>query len=141
MICFISIRSMTPAKLSSAPTGNCSMRGFALSLSSIISTVPRKLAPIRSSLFTNAILGTRYLSAWRQTVSDCGSTPPTAQNTPRAPSKTLKDRSTSIVKSTCPGVSITWISQFSHWQVVTAEVIVIPRSCSSVIQSITASPS
>ena len=30
---------------------------------------------------------------------------------------------------------------FFHWQVVAAEVIVIPRSCSCSIQSITAAPS
>jgi translation elongation factor EF-G len=35
-----------------------------------------------------------------ETVSDCGSTPPTAQKTAHAPSSTLKERSTSIVKST-----------------------------------------
>ena len=56
-----------------------------------------------------AILGTPYLSAWRQTVSDCGSTPPTAQNSATAPSKILNDLSTSTVKSTCPGVSIIFI--------------------------------
>jgi translation elongation factor EF-G len=34
------------------------------------------------------------------------STPPTAQNKASAPSNTLRERSTSMVKSTCPGVSI-----------------------------------
>ena len=37
------------------------------------------LIHIWSILFTYAIRGTLYLSAWRHTVSDCGSTPPTAQ--------------------------------------------------------------
>ena len=37
---------------------------------------------------------------------DCTSTPPTAQKTPTAPSRTRRLRSTSAVKSTCPGVSI-----------------------------------
>ena len=46
------------------------------------------------------------LRGTKQTVSDCGSTPPTAQKTLTAPSNTLSDRSTSIVKSTWPGVSI-----------------------------------
>jgi hypothetical protein len=36
---------------------------------------------MRSILLTKAMRGTPYLLAWRQTVSDCGSTPPTAQNT------------------------------------------------------------
>ena len=50
--------------------------------------------------------GTPNLSAWCHTVSDCGSTPSTALKTTTAPSSTRRDRSTSIVKSTWPGVSI-----------------------------------
>src|SRR3712207_7142404 len=42
--------------------------------------------------------GTPYLSAWRHTVSDCGSTPATPSNTATAPSRTRRLRSTSIVK-------------------------------------------
>jgi len=63
---------------------------------------PMDIPPIKgdNAHTGKAILGTWYLSAWCQTVSDCGSTPPTAQNTPIAPSNTLKERSTSIVKST-----------------------------------------
>ncbi len=56
-----------------------------------------------------AILGTSYLSAWRQTVSDWGSTPTWASKTATAPSSTNRALSTSIVKSTCPGVSIIFI--------------------------------
>ena len=63
-------------------------------------------APTRSHLLMKAMRGTRYLSACRQTVSDCGSTPPTAQNTATAPSSTRRLRSTSMVKSTWPGVSM-----------------------------------
>src|SRR2546430_1808383 len=48
--------------------------------------------------------GTRYLSAWRQTVSDWGSTPATESNRAIAPSSTRSERSTSTVKSTWPGV-------------------------------------
>ena len=43
---------------------------------------------------------------WRQTVSVCGSTPATASSTATAPSRTRRDRSTSTVKSTWPGVSM-----------------------------------
>jgi hypothetical protein len=50
--------------------------------------------------------GTPYLSACRHTVSDCGSTPATASNTATAPSSTRSERSTSMVKSTWPGVSM-----------------------------------
>jgi len=85
--------------------------------------------------------GTLYLSAWRQTVSLCGSTPETASNTATAPSSTRSARSTSSVKSTCPGVSM----MFTRWSfqkhVVAADVIVMPRSCSCTIQSMVAVPS
>ena len=69
-------------------------------------TEPSKFAPMRSILLMNAMRGTRYLSAWRQTVSDCGSTPATESNTATAPSSTRSERSTSTVKSTWPGVSM-----------------------------------
>ena len=59
-----------------------------------------------SILFTKAILGTLYVSACLHTFSDWGSTPPFAQNTATAPSNTRRERSTSTVKSTWPGVSI-----------------------------------
>ncbi len=85
--------------------------------------------------------GTRYLSAWRHTVSDWGSTPATESNTAIAPSRTRNDRSTSIVKSTWPGVSMMLTRWSRHDAVVAAEVIVMPRSCSCSIQSITAVPS
>src|SRR5258708_32129037 len=61
---------------------------------------------MRSILFTKQMRGTRYLSAWRHTVSDCGCTPATESNTHTAPSRTRSERSTSTVKSTWPGVSI-----------------------------------
>ncbi len=57
-------------------------------------------------------------------------------------------RSTSIVKSTCPGVSMMLMrcsgndmSMPRQKQVVAADVIVMPRSCSCAIQSIVAAPS
>jgi hypothetical protein len=49
------------------------------------------------------------LLARRQFVSDCGSTPATPSNTTTAPSSTRSERFTSMVKSTCPGVSMTLI--------------------------------
>ena len=89
----------------------------------------------------NAMRGTWYLSACRQTVSDCGWTPATESNSATAPSSTRSERSTSTVKSTCPGVSIMLMRQSRQKQVVAADVIVIPRSCSCTIQSIVAAPS
>ena len=65
-----------------------------------------------------------------------------------APSNTRIERSTSMVKSTCPGVSMMLIrcsgkllSIPFQKQVVAAEVMVIPRSRSCSIQSITVAPS
>jgi hypothetical protein len=97
---FINTRSMTPLNLSSAPMGSCRGTAFLPSLVRIWVTTESKFAPTRSILLMNAMRGTPYLSAWRHTVSDCGSTPPTAQKTPTAPSRTRSERSTSTVKST-----------------------------------------
>jgi small subunit ribosomal protein S7 len=52
-----------------------------------------------------------------------------------------RDRSTSTVKSTWPGVSRMLIWQSRHCAVVAAEVMVMPRSCSCAMWSITAAPS
>ena len=92
-------------------------------------------------MLTYTIRGTRYLSAWRHTVSVCGSTPDTASRIATAPSSTRSERSTSIVKSTWPGVSMMLIRQSFQKQVVAADVMVMPRSCSWTIQSIVAVPS
>ncbi len=88
-----------------------------------------------------AMRGTPYLSAWRQTVSDCGCTPATASNSATAPSSTRRERSTSTVKSTWPGVSMMLMRWSRQNAVVAADVIVMPRSCSWTIQSIVAEPS
>ena len=96
------------------------------------------LAPVLSHLFTNATRGTPYLFIWRSTVIDCDCTPPTEQSTRIAPSRTLRDLSTSIVKSTCPGVSIMLISWPFHVTFVAADAIVIPLSLSSSMESIVA---
>ena len=85
--------------------------------------------------------GTWYLSAWCQTVSDCGWTPPTPQKTTTAPSRTRRERSTSMEKSTCPGVSMRWMVLSCQVKLVTAEVMVMPRCCSWIIQSMVAVPS
>ncbi len=50
----------------------------------------RKSAPTLSILFMNATRGTLYLSAWRHTVSLCGSTPLPPSNTATAPSSTRR---------------------------------------------------
>ena len=138
---FIFTKSTTPFRSASNPIGSCSSKGFAPKRSLIMSTHMKKFAPVLSSLFTKHILGTLYLSACLHTVSDWGSTPATPSNTATAPSKTFNDLSTSIVKSTWPGVSMMLILWSFQKQVVAAEVMVIPLSCSCSIQSIVAAPS
>ena len=86
----------------------------------------------------NASRGTSYRFIWRSTVIDCDCTPATAQRTSTAPSSTRSERSTSTVKSTWPGVSMMLTFLSSHWTVVAAEVMVIPRSFSSSMWSIVA---
>ena len=137
----MSTRSITPANSSPSNSGNCTATGLAPSLLRICSIVRSKSAPTRSILLTKQRRGTLYLSAWRQTVSDCGSTPATASKTATDPSSTRNDRSTSAVKSTWPGVSMMLIRCSRQTQVVAADVIVMPRSCSCSIQSMTAVPS
>jgi thiamine monophosphate synthase len=70
-----------------------------------------------------------------------GSTPATESKTATAPSSTRRERSTSTVKSTWPGVSMMLMRWSRQKAVVAADVIVMPRSCSCSIQSITAAPS
>ena len=123
-------RSATAPNVPSSPSGTVSGTPRALSLRAMSSTTRSKSAPGRSSLLTNARRGIPCRSACRQTTSDCGSTPPTPQNIATAPSSTRSDRSTSMVKSTWPGVSIRWTSAPSHEKCVAAAVIVIPRSFS-----------
>ena len=133
---------MTPSCFSSWPRGSwIATADFAFSRACMVSIECRKFAPTRSILFMKAMRGTRYLSAWRQTVSDCGCTPATASNTATAPSSTRSERSTSAVKSTWPGVSMMLMRWSFQKQVVAAEVMVIPRSCSCSIQSMVAVPS
>ena len=95
-----------PRKSPSAPIGSWIGTGWAPRRSIIVCTPRSKSAPMRSILLMKAMRGTWYLSAWRQTVSDCGSTPATESNSATAPSSTRSERSTSTVKSTWPGVSM-----------------------------------
>lgn len=104
-------------------------------------TAASRSAPARSSLLTNAILGTPCRSAWRHTDSLCGSTPATASKTATAPSSTRSERSTSSAKSTWPGVSIRLIRWPSQAQLTAAAKMVMPRSRSWGSKSVTVVPS
>ncbi len=65
---------------------------------------------------------TLYLSAWRHTVSLCGSTPDTASNTHTAPSSTRSARSTSKVKSTWPAGQTSNLSAHSFEALLLAHI-------------------
>ena len=107
-----------------------------------MSTERWKSAPMRSILLTKQIRGTPYLLACRHTVSVCGSTPATASKTATAPSSTRRralhlDGEVDVagrVDDVDPACRC-------HLQVVAAEVMVMPRSCSWTIQSMVAAPS
>ena len=129
---------MTPPKLTSPPIGIWIGTVVRPSLLSSWEITFCGFAPVRSILLMNASRGTLYRFIWRSTVIDCDWTPATAQSTSTAPSRTRSDRSTSTVKSTCPGVSMMLIFLSFHCTVVAAEVIVIPRSFSSSMWSILA---
>ena len=101
----------------------------------------KKSAPILSILLAKTMRGTLYLSPWRQTVSVCGSTPWLESSTQTAPSSTRSERSTSMVKSTWPGVSMMFSRLSFQNAVVAADVMVMPRSCSCSMKSMVAAPS
>ncbi len=101
----------------------------------------KKSAPTLSILLAKTMRGTLYLSPWRQTVSVCGSTPWLLSSTHTAPSSTRRLRSTSMVKSTCPGVSMMLSRLLFQMAVVAADVMVMPRSCSCSMKSMVAAPS
>src|ERR1700726_1438383 len=103
---FIFTRSITPLKAFSAPIGSWIAIGLAPRRSTMSARHLKKSAPVLSILLAKTMRGTRYLSPWRQTVSVCGSTPWLESSTQTAPSSTRSERSTSMGKSTCPGVSV-----------------------------------
>ena len=86
--------------------------------------------------------GTRYLSAWRQTVSDCGSTPPTRiedgdRAVEHAQAALDLDREIDVARRV-DDVDAMVAARSRWWR---RTVIVMPRSCSCSIQSIVAAPS
>ena len=130
-----------PLNWLSAPIGSWIAIGLAPRRSTMSFRHWKKSAPILSILLAKTMRGTLYLSPWRQTVSVCGSTPWLESSTTTAPSSTRSERSTSMVKSTCPGVSMMFRRLPFQNAVVAADVMVMPRSCSCSIQSMVAAPS
>ena len=91
MIAFMLTRSTMPAKSAlDADRQLEHQRRRAQAVDDHVRRSAQKSAPMRSILLTKQMRGTPYLSAWRHTVSDCGSTPATLSNTATAPSSTRK---------------------------------------------------
>jgi len=99
-----------------------------------------KSAPGLSILFTKTSDATPCRSAWRKTVSDWHSTPSPPSSTKIAPSSTRRLRSTSMPKSTWPGVSTIWTRWPFHMTEVAAALIVILCLISSGSKSSVVSP-
>ena len=98
-------------------------------------------APRRSILFTKISVGTLSRCSARINTRVCGCTPSTAEITSTAPSSTFKTRSTSAMKSGWPGVSIRLTVTSSMANDTTADLIVMPRRCSSSSESVWVVPS
>ena len=130
-----------PLKACSAPMGSWIGTGRAPRRSLMSLMHCSNDAPVLSILLQKTMRGTLYLSPWRHTVSVCGSTPWLESRTQTAPSSTRSERSTSMVKSTWPGVSMMFRRLPRQKQVVAADVMVMPRSCSCSMKSMVAAPS
>ncbi len=135
LIAFILIRSTTPWKFSSRQCSVESEQELAPRRSLDLPDNAQEVCASTVHFVNENHTRNWYLSAWRQTVSDWGSTPDEPQNTTTAPSSTRRERSTSIVKSTCPGGvddidTVIWELRFhtTPERRLLAEVIVIPRS-------------
>ncbi len=98
-------------------------------------------APPRSTLLTNRKVGTPTSRSARQMTTVCGWTPSTADRTRTAASRTVRDRSTSAMKSGWPGVSRTLTVRSPRSKEVTAARIVMPRRRSRSIESVRVVPS
>ena len=120
-------RAVTVARSVPTPDGVAIARTSTARRPAMAASVPRSSAPTRSSLFTNTIVGTPSRRRARNSTSVCACTPSTADTTRTAPSSTPRTRSTSAMKSGCPGVSIRLIVTPSTTNDTTADLIVIPR--------------
>mmetsp|Transcript_33942 Transcript_33942/g.95515 ORF Transcript_33942/g.95515 Transcript_33942/m.95515 type:complete len:233 (+) Transcript_33942:2722-3420(+) len=133
-------RSTRPYSVASSPMGTCNNNAVTPSLFLRLSTARNGSAPERSSLLMKVRCGTLYRFICRCTVKVWLCTPATPHSTSTAPSSTRSARSTSMVKSTCPGVSmmLIWWTGSPHTQCVAADLIVIPFSRSRSMLSIVA---
>ena len=135
-------RSRAPARASRVPRSRATARGTTdgLSREAIPSSVRSTSAPNRSILLMNSSVGTPPRCSARIRIRVWGCTPWTAETTSTAPSSTPSARSTSAMKSGCPGVSIRLTPTSPMANEATAERMVIPRRRSSSSESVCVVP-
>lgn len=97
-------------------------------------------APARSILLTKTSVGSRSLRSVLIRTRVCAWTPSTAESSSTAPSRTSRARSTSAMKSECPGVSIRLTCTSPTVNAATAERMVMPRCRSISPSSVRVSP-
>lgn len=111
-----------PAPWTSVSGTTCGVRRRRTSSSSASSR-----APARSILLTKTSVGSRSRRSVLRRTRVWAWTPSTADSRSTAPSRTSRARSTSAMKSECPGVSIRLIWTSPTVNAATAERIVMPR--------------
>ena len=116
-----------------------SLASRSISSSSTSSPISSSLASGRSILLTTTIILSPISSALESTKRVCGIGPSAASTSSRAPSTMLKTRSTSPPKSACPGVSMILILVSPYRTEVFFAKMVMPRSRSRSLESITRS--
>ena len=131
-----------PAKVASAPIGSCIGTAFACRRSCIMSTTRKKSAPMMSILLTYAMRGTlifRRLTPYGFGLGlDAALGAENGNRTVQhAQGALYLDREVHVAG----GVNNVDLIVRFHSQVVAADVMVMPRSCSCAIQSIVAAPS
>ncbi len=107
--------------------------------SSTSSTTSAGRAPGRSILFTTTMGRLPRASAFFRTKRVCGIQPSKASTSKRTPSTIIRIRSTSPPKSAWPGVSTILIFTPLYMTAVFLDRIVMPRSRSKSLESITRS--
>ena len=132
---------MTPWKLASDPIGSWMTAGIASSRFSIISTVRKKLAPMRSILLTKHMRGHLVLVGLAPDGLglrlDAGDRVEHGDRTVEHAQRALDlDREVDVA-----GVSMMLMRWSFQNAVVAADVMVMPRSCSWTMWSMTAAPS
>ena len=139
---FIATRSTTPTKFASAPIGSCRGPGFGAQTVANHLDTAEEIGADAVHLVDEADARHAVLVGLAPDRLGLRLDPGDAvEHGDRAVEHAQAERSTSMVKSTWPGVSMMLMRWSFQKQVVAADVMVMPRSCSCSIQSMVAAPS